>query len=80
MPFEVMFEDQPYPLPPELLPLPLDLLPTDAAPDKLALFDSIGRLQRDVTRLSGRLQLNVKTQAEAMAKVEEAVQSVEDRL
>ncbi|MCG3153296.1 MAG: Protein GrpE [bacterium] len=79
MPFEVTFDDQPYPLPPELVPPPLGLLPADEGPDKLALFEALGRLQRDLSRLSGRLQLNIKSQQEGQMKVEEAMGALESR-
>jgi|GEM_PF-6464181 len=79
MTFEVTFDDQPYPLPPELVPQSLGLLPSDTGPDKLALFEAVGRLQRDLSRLSGRLQLNIKSQQEGMMKVEEALGGVEAR-
>ncbi|MEO7994612.1 MAG: nucleotide exchange factor GrpE [bacterium] len=80
MPFEVTFDDQPYPLPPDFSPPPLGLLPSDHTPDKLALFEAVGKLQRDISRLSGRLQLNIKSQQEALAQVEEAVGAMEARL
>jgi len=79
MPFEVTFDDQPYPLPPELVPPPLGLLPADEGPDKLALFEAVGRLQRDLSRLSGRLQLNIKSQQEGQMRVEEAMGALESR-
>lgn len=80
MPFEVTFDDQPYPLPPELLPPPLGLLPGDQSPDKLALTEALSRLQRDVTRLSGRLQVAVQSQEQARQQLGESLAELESRL